>query len=87
MRTHEKPCECDECYAEDLKDKYPDMPELQRYSAKEVAEVWVAYSEQSCAGWLMDDYRDDVFQVFFQAPQFFNNKENFYFSTGRLFKA
>lgn len=87
-RTHESPCECDECYAEDLKDKFPDMECLQKYSAKEVAEIWTSYSDEASANWLCDDHIDTVFQVFYQADNFIKagKPENFHWSTGRFFK-
>lgn len=84
MRTHNKGCECDICWAEDLKDKYPDL--LEKFTAKEVSEIWISYSEEMCASWLYDD-REAVFQVFYQAPRFIKSgkPENYHWHTGRFF--
>ena len=85
-RTHNKKCECEECWAEDLIDKYPDL--LRNFfTAKEVAEIWIAYSEQSSASWLYDD-RNTVYQVFQQATKWIEQgkPDNFYWRTGTAFK-
>ena len=78
-------CECDECYGNDLKDKFPGI--LHDFSAKEVTEVWSHFSEQSCATWLNDDHRETVFQVFCQAPKWIElgKPEDFWFRSGTEF--
>lgn len=78
-------CECDECWAKDLIEKYPDLLK-NFFTPKEVAEVWVNYSEEQCASWLYDD-RETVYQVFQQARKFFEEgkPENFHWKIGRFF--
>lgn len=87
MRTHKPSCECDECYAEDILEQYPYMVCLQQYSAKEVAEIWSNYSQESSANWLDDDAKS-VFQVFYQAHRWIaaGKPENFSWKIGRFFK-
>lgn len=85
-RTHNHPCECDICWAEDMIDKYPDLLK-NFFTPEQVSEVWVNYSEQASASWLYDD-RTTVYQVFQQAPKWFEQgkPEDFNWKTGRYFQ-